>query len=82
MVCCETLQWLIDHFWVLWCRRILPPSSYIFFASVLPALAFGQQLATDTGIQAGVGLWLLQEARSVGPLLQLSTLWPGLQKTL
>lgn len=28
--------------------RILAPSLYIFFASVLPALAFGQQLAMET----------------------------------
>ncbi len=28
--------------------RILAPSVYIFFASVLPALAFGEQLARET----------------------------------
>lgn len=28
--------------------RVLAPALYIFFASALPALAFGQQLATDT----------------------------------
>ncbi|KAF8069590.1 BOR1 [Scenedesmus sp. PABB004] len=31
-----------------WGARILAPSCYIFFASVLPALAFGQQLAMET----------------------------------
>lgn len=30
--------------------RILAPSTYIFLASVLPALAFGQQLVRETGM--------------------------------
>lgn len=38
-------DWVQGFSW----RTILPPATFIFFASVLPALAFGQQLATDTG---------------------------------
>ena len=30
------------------CRRILAPALYIMFASLLPALAFGEQLANET----------------------------------
>jgi hypothetical protein len=29
--------------------RILAPSTFIFLASALPAIAFGQQLSDDTG---------------------------------
>ena len=29
--------------------RLLAPSTFIFFASVVPALAFGEQLADETG---------------------------------
>lgn len=29
--------------------RILAPSTYIFFASALPVIAFGEQLSRDTG---------------------------------
>lgn len=31
--------------------HILAPSTYIFFASVIPALTFGEQLADETGGQ-------------------------------
>ena len=29
--------------------RILAPTTYIFFASALPVIAFGEQLSRDTG---------------------------------
>lgn len=44
------LPWYRDD-WVQglqWGGRNLAPATYIFFASALPALAFGQQLAVDT----------------------------------
>lgn len=31
------------------CSRILAPTMYIFFASALPVIAFGEQLSRDTG---------------------------------
>jgi hypothetical protein len=31
------------------CTRIIAAAVYIFFASALPAIAFGQQLTLDTG---------------------------------
>lgn len=30
--------------------RILAPTTYIFFASALPVIAFGEQLSKETGI--------------------------------
>ncbi|PON89406.1 Bicarbonate transporter [Trema orientale] len=30
---------------------ILAPTTYIFFASALPVIAFGEQLSRDTGIK-------------------------------
>jgi hypothetical protein len=36
--------------------HILAPSTYIFFASVIPALTFGEQLADETGGQVGLVL--------------------------
>uniref|UniRef100_A0A383W2A2 Bicarbonate transporter-like transmembrane domain-containing protein n=1 Tax=Tetradesmus obliquus TaxID=3088 RepID=A0A383W2A2_TETOB len=44
------LPWYRDD-WVQgtnWGLKVLAPATYIFFASALPALAFGQQLAMDT----------------------------------
>lgn len=34
---------------VFLCPRILAPTMYIFFASALPVIAFGEQLSRDTG---------------------------------
>ena len=31
--------------------RVFAPATYVFFASALPALAFGQQMSMDTGVQ-------------------------------
>ena len=39
-----------DLTWKLHCR-ILAPATYIFFASAIPALAFGQQISAATGPQ-------------------------------
>jgi len=33
----------------LFVDRILAPTTYIFFASALPVIAFGEQLSRDTG---------------------------------
>jgi hypothetical protein len=30
--------------------RILAPTTYVFFASALPVIAFGEQLSHDTGL--------------------------------
>eukprot|EP00879_Flechtneria_rotunda_P032953 GHRR01036453.1.p2 GENE.GHRR01036453.1~~GHRR01036453.1.p2 ORF type:complete len:133 (+),score=53.83 GHRR01036453.1:204-602(+) len=43
--------------WVQGCNwgiKVFAPATYIFFASVLPALAFGQQLAVGTDGTLGV----------------------------
>lgn len=40
-------SWLII-FCVL--RRILAPTMYVFFASALPVIAFGEQLSKETGL--------------------------------
>ena len=32
------------------CVSILAPTTYIFFASALPVIAFGEQLSRDTGL--------------------------------
>ena len=37
--------------------HILAPSTYIFFASVIPALTFGEQLADETGGQVVSLIW-------------------------
>jgi len=34
------------------CNRILAPTTYIFFASALPVIAFGEQLSRDTGLSS------------------------------
>lgn len=34
---------------VIYHCRILAPTAYIFFASVLPVIAFGEQLSRETG---------------------------------
>lgn len=40
--------------WIFCCclgfYRILAPTTYIFFASALPVIAFGEQLSRDTGL--------------------------------
>lgn len=54
------IQRRIPWYWDDWKQgfncgyRILAPSVYIFFASVLPALAFGQQLSQYTKGQLNV----------------------------
>ena len=40
-------SYLLDVFFVF--PRILAPTMYIFFASALPVIAFGEQLSRDTG---------------------------------
>eukprot|EP00040_Diaphanoeca_grandis_P027053 m.152971 g.152971 ORF g.152971 m.152971 type:complete len:657 (-) comp30821_c1_seq1:41-2011(-) len=44
---------------------LLAPSTYIFFASVIPALTFGEQLADDTGDELG-GAQVLQATAICG----------------
>lgn len=45
------LTWNRTKFWYVgrFCR-ILAPTTYIFFASALPVIAFGEQLSRDTGL--------------------------------
>lgn len=50
---CNSLVSIMNlHSYTLFCLnndRILAPTTYIFFASALPVIAFGEQLSRDTG---------------------------------
>ncbi len=53
LICTMMHVWKFHSAWKsinlhLYCR-LLAPATYIFFASVIPALAFGQQIYTETG---------------------------------
>lgn len=45
---CHSSRWSLNNL-VNQCNRILAPTAYIFFASALPVIAFGEQLNRDTG---------------------------------
>lgn len=49
--------------WNIECCRILAPTTYVFFASALPVIAFGEQLSRETGKQFSTMLVLNQNYR-------------------
>lgn len=46
---CSCLAQDLEKEWFLGCFRILAPTTYIFFASAIPVISFGEQLERNTG---------------------------------
>lgn len=63
-VCMNTFVCICIYNMIIYmiCDRILAPTTYVFFASALPVIAFGAQLSRDTGWLVGFFLILYCEA--------------------